>query len=149
MLLSVKWMFTRVSIHKMFGKTRMEGCLIQCIILWVKITWQREHLDIWKEVSSCQKDVSLKYRLQALGQNPAWRHILLGFHIFKKQRTMWPHSLTLKKICIFFASIFFPAFWATVLWTGTGSLHLSRLWNPKYLPSWQWTHSCILSWRIP
>lgn len=92
MLRSVKWMFTRVSIHKMFGKTRMEGCLIQCIILWGKITWQKEHLDIWKEVSSCQKDVSLKYRLQALGQNPAWRHILLDFHIFKKQqpKRVWP-----------------------------------------------------------
>lgn len=73
-------MFILVNIRKMSGKARMEGCLIQCIILWVKITWQKVHLDIWKEVSFHQKDVSLKCRLQILGKNPAWRHILLGFH---------------------------------------------------------------------
>lgn len=60
-------------------------------------------------------------------KQPVSKYIIVKtFHMLEVQWTMWPSSL------IFSLLVLFPSLWATLSRTGTYSLHLSRLCNPKY-----------------
>lgn len=58
---------------------------IQCIILWVKITWQKVHLDIWKKCIVLAERCFLKVYV-AKSWVESSLNTCLGFHRFKKKK---------------------------------------------------------------